>query len=72
MRLLPDGDTGVEANETFNVTLSSVTGATLGDGNAVGTIVNDDAAAALAPTKASAQNVVRTRAKVRERSASSP
>jgi len=36
------GDTTTEANETFNVTLSNVSGATLGDGSAVGTITNDD------------------------------
>ncbi|HET9316332.1 MAG TPA: Calx-beta domain-containing protein, partial [Vicinamibacteria bacterium] len=36
------GDTSVEPNETFNVDLSSVTGATLADGRGVGTIVNDD------------------------------
>ena len=36
------GDTAVEANETFNVTLSAVGGAVLGDGAAVGFIVNDD------------------------------
>jgi hypothetical protein len=37
-----NGDTTTEPNETFNVTLSSVSGATLGDGSAVGTITNDD------------------------------
>ena len=36
------GDTSVEANETFNVTLSAVSGAVLGDGAAVGFIINDD------------------------------
>ena len=40
------GDAGSEANETFNVTVSSVSGATVADGTAVGTILNDDAAAA--------------------------
>jgi hypothetical protein len=40
------GDTGSEANETFNVTVSSVSGAVVADGAAVGTILNDDAAAA--------------------------
>jgi len=39
-----NGDTTTEANETFNVTLSNVSGATLGDGQAVGTITNDDGA----------------------------
>jgi VCBS repeat-containing protein len=38
------GDTVNEANETFTVTLSAPTGgATLADGSALGTIVNDDA-----------------------------
>ena len=37
-----NGDTTNEPNETFNVTLTNVTGATLGDGAAVGTITNDD------------------------------
>ena len=36
------GDTAVEANETFAVTLSGASGATIADGSAVGTIVNDD------------------------------
>jgi hypothetical protein len=43
------GDANVEANETFNVTVSNVSGATVGDGSAVGTITNDDGAA-MAPT----------------------
>ncbi|PRC51841.1 hypothetical protein C6A85_61995, partial [Mycobacterium sp. ITM-2017-0098] len=38
------GDTVVESNETFTVTLSSPTGATIADGSAVGTITNDDVA----------------------------
>jgi parallel beta-helix repeat protein len=38
------GDTTVEPNETFNVDLSSIVGATLLDGRGVGTIVNDDSA----------------------------
>jgi hypothetical protein len=37
-----NGDTTNEANETVNVTVSAVSGATLGDGAAVGTILNDD------------------------------
>jgi hypothetical protein len=37
-----NGDATQEANETFNVTLSNVVGATLGDGSAAGTITNDD------------------------------
>ena len=44
-----NGDTKVEANETFNVLLSSATnGATISDGQGVGTITNDDAAAPVA------------------------
>ena len=39
------GDVAVEADETFTVTLSNVVGAGLADGTALGTIVNDDAAA---------------------------
>ena len=38
------GDTASEPDETFNVTLSNVTGATVADGQAVGTIQNDDGA----------------------------
>ena len=38
-----NGDTKVEANETFNVNLSTATnGATISDGLGVGTITNDD------------------------------
>ena len=41
-----NGDTKVEASETFNVNLSSATaGATISDGLGVGTISNDDVAA---------------------------
>ena len=44
------GDTAVEADETFLVNLSGATnGVTVADGQGVGTIVNDDAAAAIAP-----------------------
>ena len=38
-----NGDTAVEADETFDVALSAVTGATVADGTARGTITNDDA-----------------------------
>ena len=39
-----NGDTKVEANETFNVGLSNATnGATISDSQGVGTITNDDA-----------------------------
>ena len=41
-----NGDTTVEPNETFNVNVSSVTGATVGDGSGLGTINNDDVPAA--------------------------
>jgi hypothetical protein len=40
-----NGDTTVENNETFIVWLSSVTGATIGDGQGIGTITNDDVGA---------------------------
>ncbi|MBR1122684.1 VCBS repeat-containing protein [Bradyrhizobium lablabi] len=41
------GDVGVEGNETFVVNLSGATnGATIADGQGIGTIINDDAAAA--------------------------
>ncbi len=39
-----NGDIVLEPNETFNVTVSNVAGATLADGAGVGTIVNDDVA----------------------------
>jgi len=38
------GDTASEGDETFTVTLTSPSGATIADGSAVGTIENDDAA----------------------------
>jgi cysteine-rich repeat protein len=37
-----NGDTGAEPNETFSVNVSNVSGATVGDGQALGTIMNDD------------------------------
>jgi hypothetical protein len=37
-----NGDTAIENNETFVVALSNVAGAIVGDGTALGTIVNDD------------------------------
>jgi aryl-phospho-beta-D-glucosidase BglC (GH1 family) len=39
------GDSTVESDETFNVTLASPTGGTISKGTAVGTIINDDVAA---------------------------
>ena len=41
------GDRVVEANESFNLTLSGASGASIADGQAVGTIVNDDQGPAL-------------------------
>ncbi len=38
------GDTTVESNETLTLTLSSPNGATIADGAAIGTIINDDVA----------------------------
>jgi len=40
--VLVNGDTATEPNETFFVNVTNVSGATLVDGQAVGTIVNDD------------------------------
>jgi predicted extracellular nuclease len=39
-----NGDRAIEPNETFNVSVSNVTGAVVGDGTATGTITNDDVA----------------------------
>jgi cysteine-rich repeat protein len=39
-----NGDTAVEPNETFTVTVSNVSGASLVDGVATGTLTNDDSA----------------------------
>jgi aryl-phospho-beta-D-glucosidase BglC (GH1 family) len=44
IRVPVTGDTVVEANEALTLTLSAPTGATLADGTATGTIVNDDVA----------------------------
>jgi uncharacterized repeat protein (TIGR01451 family) len=43
-----NGDTTVESNETFFVNVTNVTGATLSDGQGLGTIQDDDAAFVLA------------------------
>jgi alpha-tubulin suppressor-like RCC1 family protein len=45
-----NGDSTVEPDETIAVTISHVMGAVLADGNAIGTIVNDDALAITQPT----------------------
>jgi hypothetical protein len=42
--VLINGDSVVEPNETFSVSLSSPIGATIADGQGVGTIINDDVA----------------------------
>ncbi|MGQ0620973.1 MAG: Calx-beta domain-containing protein [Panacagrimonas sp.] len=42
-----NGDTLVEQNETFTVTLSNPGGATIADGNGTGTIQNDDSGSSL-------------------------
>ena len=47
IRVQVTGDTAVEANETLKVNLTSPTGATIRDGSALGTIVNDDSATTL-------------------------
>ena len=44
------GDTAVEANETLKLVLSSPAGATIKDGGAIGTIVNDDNGTPSLPT----------------------
>jgi len=41
--VLANGDTGYENDETFTVNLGEPTGATIADGQATGTIANDDA-----------------------------
>jgi aryl-phospho-beta-D-glucosidase BglC (GH1 family) len=46
------GDTAVEANETFFLNLSGAAGATIADGQATGTIVNDDSAPTPPPSAA--------------------
>lgn len=43
-----NGDTAVEANETFSVNASNVSGATVADGQGVGTIANDDVTLSIA------------------------
>ncbi|MEO7252918.1 MAG: FG-GAP-like repeat-containing protein [Casimicrobium sp.] len=44
-----NGDTTIEPDETFMVTISSATNATLGTASATGTIMNDDTLVPLAP-----------------------
>jgi urease beta subunit len=53
-----NGDTTVEPNETFNVNLANATGnATIADGQAVGTIVNDDQPVITQPSRISIGDV---------------
>src|SRR4030095_6375278 len=40
--VLVNGDGNAETNETFFVNVTNVTGATIGDGQGTGTILNDD------------------------------
>lgn len=42
VRIDVNGDTAIEANETFNLLLSNATGATIADGTAIGRINDDD------------------------------
>ena len=44
------GDTAVEPNETFTVTLSAPSGVTIAKATAIGTITNDDVAGTIPPT----------------------
>lgn len=55
------GDASAEADETFNVTVSNVSGATMGDGSAAGTITNDDGAAAAPAASAPAKPLRKAR-----------
>ncbi|MCA9734354.1 MAG: T9SS type A sorting domain-containing protein [Deferribacteres bacterium] len=47
--VLVNGDTDIEADETFFVNVSNVTGAYVSDGQGIGTITNDDAACVTDP-----------------------
>ncbi len=42
IHVMVNGDTGVEANETFTLNLSNAVGATIADASAIGTITDDD------------------------------
>lgn len=44
--VMVNGDTNVEGNETFFVNVTNITGATVGDAQGTGTIINDDVAPA--------------------------
>lgn len=58
-----NGDTAVEPNETFFVNVTNVTGATIADGQALGTITNDDVSC-VAPTGLTTTNITSTSAKL--------
>ena len=51
-----NGDATAEPDESFSVTLSNVSGATLADGTATGTIVSDDQATVASPRSAAASS----------------
>ena len=51
-----NGDATAEPDESFSVTLSNVSGATLADGTATGTIVSDDQATVASPASAAASS----------------
>jgi Ca2+-binding RTX toxin-like protein len=53
-----NGDTKVEANETFNVVLSNATNGAIGDSPGVGTITNDDGATPTPTTGTSGNDVL--------------
>lgn len=53
-----NGDTAVEPDENFNVTVSNVSGALLADGLAVGTILTDDVSGLAASAASGTRNVI--------------
>jgi hypothetical protein len=53
-----NGDTTVESDEAFTITLSNPSGATIGTATATGTIVNDDSASALDGLLETLKNIV--------------
>lgn len=65
------GDTDVEQNETFTLTLSDPSGATIGDGSAVGTITDDVALPGTVSLSISDASVLEGRRAARRRPATS-
>jgi hypothetical protein len=53
-----NGDTTVESDEAFTITLSNPSGATIGTATATGTIVNDDSASALDGLLETLKNII--------------